>query len=105
MSVQALAPHSVAINAINKISVRSCSALSARGSGNSEKHSANPFIGRSLQIRSSLQNPLSLLWQLLTEYHMRFPCPGGGGSARMEPTGRREAPPDDKLREMRDGVG
>src|ERR1700676_5725170 len=79
MSVQAVAPHSVAINAINKISVRSCSALSARGSGNSEKHSANPFIGRSLQIRSSLQNPLSLLWQLLTEYHMRFPCPPGEG--------------------------
>src|SRR6202049_3118561 len=79
MSVQAVAPHSVAINAINKISVRSCSALSARGSGNSEKHSANPFIGRSLQIRSSLQNPLSLLWQLLTEYHMRFPCLEGEG--------------------------
>src|ERR1700737_125408 len=79
MSVQAVAPHSVAINAINKISVRSCSALSARGSGNSEKHSANPFIGRSLQIRSSLQNPLSLLWQLLTEYNMRFPWLAGEG--------------------------
>src|SRR6202043_926481 len=89
MSVQAVAPHSVASNAINKISVRSCSALSARGSGKSEKHSANPFIGRSLKIRSSLQNPLSLLWQLLTESHMRFPCPGGGGSARMSEANAR----------------
>src|SRR6202049_5330047 len=85
MSVQAVAPHSLAINAINKISVRSCSALSARGAGNSEKHSANPFIGRSLQIRSSLQNPLSLLWQLLTEYHMRFPCPPGEGEELRYP--------------------
>src|ERR1700743_521444 len=79
MSVQAVAPHSVAINAINKISVRSCSALSARGSGNSEKHSANPFISRSLQIRSALQNPLPFIWQLLTESNMRFPCLEGEG--------------------------
>src|ERR1700736_3312044 len=106
MSVQAVAPHSVAINAINKISVRSCSALSARGSGNSEKHSANPFIGRSLQIRSSLQNPLSLLWQLLTEYNMRFPCPGGGGSLALgDANGSRERAPDDRLRIVRSKRG
>src|SRR6266571_4805584 len=39
MSVQLVAPHSVASNAMNKISVKSCSAFSARGSGRSAKHS------------------------------------------------------------------
>src|SRR5947207_7220125 len=61
MSVQLVAPHSVASNAMNKISVKSCSAFSARGSGRSAKHSPNPLIGGSLRIRSHLQNPLSLV--------------------------------------------
>src|ERR1700679_3352845 len=84
MSVQLVAPHSVAISAMNNISVRSCSALSARGSGNSEKHSANRRIGCSLHIRSYPQNPFLPIWQLLAPAHVRFPCPlrggvGGGG--------------------------
>src|SRR3984957_18272273 len=83
MSVQLVAPHSVAISAMNKISVRSCSALSARGSGNSEKHSANRCIRRSLHIRSYPQNPFLPIWQLLAGTHMRFPC--------LEGEGRREA--------------
>ena len=76
---QESAPHNVAISAMNNISVRSCSALSARGSGNSEKHSANRCIGRSLQIRSYLQNHFLPIWQLLVPPHMRFPCPSRGG--------------------------
>src|ERR1700722_1822435 len=82
MSVQLVAPHSVAISAMNKISVRSCSALSARGSGNSEKHSANRCIRRSLHIRSYPQNPFLPIWQLLAGTHMRFPCPPGEGKKR-----------------------
>jgi hypothetical protein len=54
--VQLVAPHKVAIKAMNKISVKSCSALSARGSGNSEKHSENRFISGLPQIRNHLQN-------------------------------------------------
>src|SRR6185436_21063338 len=79
MSVQLVAPHNVAINAMNKISVRSCNALSARGSGKSEKHSANRCIGCSLLIRSYFQNPFLQIWQPLAESDMRFPCPPGEG--------------------------
>src|ERR1700688_3230609 len=79
MSVQLVAPHSVAISAMNKISVRSCSALFARGSGNSEKHSANRCIGCSIQIRSYLQNRFLPIWQPLAHANMRFPCLEGEG--------------------------
>src|SRR6185503_6932889 len=90
MSVQLVAPHNVAINAMNKISVRSCNALSARGSGKSEKHSANRCIGCSLLIRSYFQNPFLQIWQPLAESDVRFPClrgrarerGGGNGGAR-----------------------
>jgi hypothetical protein len=82
MSVQLVAPHSVAISAMNNISLRSCSALSARGSGNSEKHSANRCIGCSLHISSYPQNPFLPIWQLLAAAHMRFPCPPGEGAAK-----------------------
>src|SRR6185295_15715421 len=81
MSVQLVAPHNVAINAMNKISVRSCNALSARGSGKSEKHSANRCIGCSLLIRSYFQNPFLQIWQPLAESDMRFPCPPGEGKS------------------------
>src|SRR3954447_2154615 len=81
MSVQLVAPHSVAINAMNKISVRSCRALLARGSGSSSKHSANRVIGRSIRIKSYLQNQFLAASQQLTESHMRFPCPPGEGKS------------------------
>src|SRR4051795_6498675 len=83
MSVQLVAPHSVAIKAMNKISVRSCRALLARGSGSSSKHSANRVIGRSFRIKSYLQNQFLTASQQLTKSHMRFPCPPGEGKSRF----------------------
>src|ERR1700710_2319549 len=79
MSVQLVAPHSVATKAMKKISVRSCRALLARGSGSSSKHSANRVIGRSIRIKSYLQNQFLTASQKLTKSHMRFPCPPGEG--------------------------
>src|SRR3954465_11773987 len=84
MSVQLVVPQSVAINAMNKISVRSCRALLARGSGSSSKHSANRVIGSSIRIKSYLQNQFLTASQQLTKSHMRSPCPGGGGSPRIK---------------------
>src|SRR3972149_3498371 len=79
MSEQLVAPHSVARSAMNNISVRSCSAFSARGSGKSEKYSANRSIPGSFRIRSHLQNPILHSKQQLTQTDMRFPCLCGGG--------------------------
>src|SRR6202790_2572870 len=79
MSQQVWAPHSVAKRAINKISVRSCTALSARGSGRLEKHRENRSIGISLQIERHLQNPILFGPQYLIQPHMRFPCLQGEG--------------------------
>src|SRR3982750_272530 len=65
---------------MNSNSVRSCNALSARGSGKSSKHSENCFIGCSIPIRSHLQNQFLPALQLLTYIpNMRFPCPPRGG--------------------------
>src|SRR3954468_20921639 len=75
---------------MNSNSVRSCNALSARGSGKSSKHSENCFIGCSLPIRSHLQNQFLPALQLITYIpNMRFPCLWGrareGGATTSEP--------------------
>src|SRR3954470_11252744 len=68
---------------MNSNSVRSCNALSARGSGKSSKHSENCFIGCSIPIRSHLQNQFLPALQLLTYIpNMRFPCPPGEGNTQ-----------------------
>src|SRR5919197_1886930 len=72
MSVQCVAPHSVANRAMNSTSLRSCSAFSARGSGRSEKQAAKLFIDGSFRHRSHLLNPFLLLEQQLIHPNMRF---------------------------------
>jgi hypothetical protein len=78
MSEQVVAPHSVASNAMNSNSRRSCSAFFARGSGTSAKHAEKLFIHGSLLNRSFLLNPFLQIEQQLTQTNMRFPCPLGG---------------------------
>src|ERR1700682_538148 len=84
MSVQAVAPHSVASNAINKISVRSCSALSALGSGKSEKHSANPFIGRSLKSGTPFRIHFPFSGNYLQNPTCDSPAPPGEGEVSAD---------------------
>src|SRR5258707_588938 len=79
MSVQLVAPHSVASKAMNSTSLRSCNALSARGSGRSAKQVAKLFIDGSFLDRNHLLNPFCQLEQQLTHPNMRFPCPSYGG--------------------------
>src|SRR6267154_4755826 len=81
MSVQLVAPHSVASKAMNSTSLRSCNALSARGSGRSAKQVAKLFIDGSFLDRNHLLNPFCQLEQQLTHPNMRFPCPSYGGGA------------------------
>src|SRR5260370_12964517 len=85
MSVQLVAPHSVASKAMNSTSLRSCNALSARGSGRSAKQVAKLFIDGSFLDRNHLLNPFCQLEQQLTHPNMRFPWYDGGGG----PKGRR----------------
>src|ERR1700704_2200374 len=80
MSQQPFAPHNVAKSAMNRISVRSCNAFSARGAGTAEKHSRKRSIIVPLPVRRRLQNPFLLFLQYLAQNHMRFPCPQGGGA-------------------------
>src|SRR5258708_16265371 len=82
MSVQLVAPHSVASKAMNSTSLRSCNALSARGSGRSAKQVAKLFIDGSFLDRNHLLNPFCQLEQQLTHPNMRFPCPRCGGGWR-----------------------
>src|SRR5258708_13903055 len=82
MSVQLVAPHSVASKAMNSTSLRSCNALSARGSGRSAKQVAKLFIDGSFLDRNHLLNPFCQLEQQLTHPNMRFPCPWGRGWVR-----------------------
>src|SRR5258708_8746403 len=84
MSVQLVAPHSVASKAMNSTSLRSCNALSARGSTRSAKHVANLFIDGSCLDRNHLLNPFCQLEQQLTHPNMRFPCPYDGGEEHEE---------------------
>src|ERR1700689_4778300 len=80
MSQQFVAPPTVASRAINKISVKSCSAFGPRGSSNSEKHAAKPFIGISLRITSRhLQNQLCFPQQQLIQYEHAIPLRASGG--------------------------
>src|SRR5467141_4892941 len=60
MSQQVVAPHSVASNAMNSISVRSCCAWFFRGSTNGEKHSAKRSRTVSSRIRRHCQNQIFL---------------------------------------------
>src|SRR5258707_15792716 len=84
MSVQLVAPHSVASKAMNSTSLRSCNALSARGSGRSAKQVAKLFIDGSFLDRNHLLNPFCQLEQQLTHPNMRFPCPLGGEELERE---------------------
>src|SRR5258708_37265876 len=60
MSQQVVAPHSVARNAMNTISVRSCWAWVFRGSTNGEKHSAKLSKTVPSRIRRHCQNQIFL---------------------------------------------
>src|SRR6476660_1368691 len=87
ISVQLVPPHNVASRAMKSSSRRSCSAFSARGSGSSEKISANRFIS-GLLSRSHRLNLIPYRSQQLIRANMRFPCPPGEdadeGSAAMD---------------------
>src|SRR5262245_8678533 len=79
MSVQLVAPHSVATKEINSNSVRSCSAFSARESCKSAKQAAKLFINGSFRDRNHLLNPFLVFGQQLIHPNMRFPWSSGEG--------------------------
>src|SRR6267142_5374086 len=73
ISQQVVAPHNVASNAMNRISVKSCWAWFFRGSTNGEKHSVKRSKKVSDRIRRHCQNQIFFPAQYLGSSDMRFP--------------------------------